>query len=283
RGWAIGFLLAGMLLRPRVKYVVPTGSQRVLVVAPHPDDETLACGGTMARHVAAGGRVCVLVVTDGGSSRAGGIARGEMRRLRQIEAKAAMQVLGGVDLVQSGLPEGRWSPGDLQPCLEALLRPELPAIVYAPSCVDFHPEHIKVASALAQALRALGGVTRPKIRVYELQVPLTPVLANVAVEVGGAAAVAKEQALARYRTQQSSFDWVPRHGRYLRALYRTRAPVEVFWEMHAESYCRLMELHARRGIYRSMRPRPFGDGLSWLMGLTERQRLKKLVRGQGVG
>src|SRR5215831_18965255 len=40
-------------------------SVRVLVVAPHPDDEVLGCGGTMARHAAAGDEVHVVVVTRG--------------------------------------------------------------------------------------------------------------------------------------------------------------------------------------------------------------------------
>lgn len=202
-----------------------------------------------------------------------------MRRLRDREAKAAIRALGRVDLVRLGLPEGRWSPGDLQPHLEALLQHERPDIIYAPSCVDFHPEHIKVAHTLARALRSVAGMTPARIRVYELQVPLTPVLVNVAVEVGGAGAARKVQALAEYKTQQGSFGWVPRHGRYLRRLYRSRGPVEVFWELDAMSYCRLMDLCMHSNKYRSLRPRPAGDGLAWLVGLRERRRLKKLLRG----
>ena len=38
---------------------------RILVVAPHPDDEILGCGGVMARHVAGGDEVHVAIVTRG--------------------------------------------------------------------------------------------------------------------------------------------------------------------------------------------------------------------------
>jgi LmbE family N-acetylglucosaminyl deacetylase len=198
-----------------------------------------------------------------------------------MEAILAVGALGPVELLQLGLPEGSWSPGDLQERLEDLLQRDQPTIIYAPSCVDFHPEHLKVARVLARTLQARRDVTHPKVRIYELQVPLTPVLANVAVEVGGRAAEKKATALAHYKTQQGSFGWVPRHSKYLRRLYRSRGPVEVFWELDSESYCRVMEVSPRRSKYRSIRPRPFGDGLAWLVGLRERRLPKKLSPGRG--
>ena len=42
---------------------------RVLVVAAHPDDEVLGCGGTIARHADAGDQVQVLIVVEGATSR----------------------------------------------------------------------------------------------------------------------------------------------------------------------------------------------------------------------
>lgn len=280
--WELVFLLTGKLLRPAAKRLVPGGSERVLVVAPHPDDETVGCGGTIARHIEARDQVRVLVVTDGGNSRAGGVERDEMRRLREMEAHAAMRALGTVDLVQLGLPEGSWTPDDLQRPLEAILRHGPPSLIYAPSCVDFHPEHVEVARVLAQALRPQASGTLPKVRVYEIQVPLTPALANVAIEVGGTAAAKKALALAEYRTQQGSLGCMTRHRRYLRRLYRSRAPVEVFWEMDSAQYCRLMEAGGRMGKYRGLRPRPFSDGLAWLAGSRERRQLMKLVRGKAA-
>ena len=282
-GWSALFLVAGLTLRLRSTKVTPAESDRVLVIAPHPDDETLGCGGTIARHVEAGSQVRVLIVTDGGNSRAGGISREEMRRLRAGEAMSAMEQLGVVDLLHMGLPEGRWAEHELQAMLEAQLSEYRSSLIYTTSCVDFHPEHRKVAGALAGALKHGGMSTHaayPKVRVYELQVPLTPILANVMVDICAGASARKTMALACYTTQQGSFAWTPRHAKYLRNLYGAPGPVEVFWELDADRFCNIMEAcEPTQAGFRSIRLRPFSDGLAWLVGWRARRRLKLLAEG----
>ncbi|HEX9991001.1 MAG TPA: PIG-L family deacetylase [Chloroflexia bacterium] len=278
--YAAGFTLVGRLLRPGVRLSPPTGRDRVLVIAPHPDDETLGCGGTIALHSRAGDHVCVLIVTDGASSRAGGLGREEMRRLRHDEAASAMSALAPVELIRLALPEGRWEPEDLQAPLSALIERLKPTLIYTTSCVDFHPEHLKVARVAAQALDALPERTEALIRIYELQVPLTPVLANVVVGIS-AAEGAKWRALAEYVTQAGSFEWVPRHARYLRKLYGMRSTIEVFWELRPGEYRLLMSRCAEvKPRFRSIRLRPFSDGLAWLMALRARVYLKGIAVGK---
>jgi LmbE family N-acetylglucosaminyl deacetylase len=276
-GWALGFAAAGRLLRPAIQPLTPGGTDRILVVAPHPDDETLACGGTILRHRRAGDVVCVLVVTDGGSSRAGGLRREQIRELRAREAAAAIAHLGPTTLVQFGLPEARWVRADLRARFAALLATFRPTIIYSPSAADFHPEHRRVAADLARALAGGAAPDCRAVRVYELQVPLTPLLANVLVDISEVEA-GKWRALDEYTTQRASFGWLPRHARYLRLLYRVRGTPEVFWELAPAQFCRLMAGYAAaRPIFRSIRLRPFGDGLAWLHGWGARRRLKRLA------
>ncbi|MDQ3929779.1 MAG: PIG-L family deacetylase [Chloroflexota bacterium] len=275
--YAAGFALVGRLLRPRMHLFTPTGNDRVLVIAPHPDDETLGCGGTIALHGRAGDHVCVLIVTDGGSSRAGGLGREEMRLLRHDEAARAMSALGPVELMRLGLPEGKWPPGELYSALSALMERLKPTLIYTTSCVDFHPEHLKVARVVAHALHTLPEGVETRLRIYELQVPLTPALANMAIDIS-AAEGAKERALAEYATQAGAFAWAPRHARYLRKLYGRRGTIEVFWELHPAEYRRLMSGFAEvKPRFRSIRLRPFSDGLAWLVGLRARIRLKRIT------
>src|SRR5215210_6180951 len=237
--WSLCFSSAGRFLRPSARMIVPDGSQRVLVIAPHPDDETLGCGGAIALHARVGDFVSVLIVTDGGSSMAGGLTRAQIRPLRRAEAEAAMVKLMPPATEQDhtlhllDFPEGMWSPEELQASLVGLLAQIKPTIIYTTSSIDFHPQHLMVAEALARSLAGAPGHTCRAIRVYELQVPLTPVLANVMLDISLVVA-SKAAALREYRTQRDSFHWVPRAARYLRGLYRVKGTIEVFWELEPE-------------------------------------------------
>jgi LmbE family N-acetylglucosaminyl deacetylase len=285
------FRMAGLLLRMRPVRLVPSGSDRVLVLAPHPDDETLGCGGTICRHVISGDQVCIVIVTDGGKSRAGGLNRETMIEMRREEARDAMSALldstsnalgthgaGGLRLVQLGLPEGEWNEQELAQHLGKLLEEFRPTIVYSTLRVDFHPEHLRVAAGFAKALSSSAGTYVERVRAYELQVPLTPMLANLISPVE-TTQQCKQEALAAYRTQSGSFLWVPRHNRYLRALYRSEGALELFWEMGPRQF---VALHANEGIavvhnFRSIRLRPFTDLAAWMVGIGKRRALRRLV------
>jgi LmbE family N-acetylglucosaminyl deacetylase len=73
---------------------------RVLVFSPHPDDEVIACGGTIARLAVEGARVGVVFATDGAMSHAAvlGIhtdpAPAELRTIRREEARRAAKAMG---------------------------------------------------------------------------------------------------------------------------------------------------------------------------------------------
>jgi LmbE family N-acetylglucosaminyl deacetylase len=65
-----------------------------VVFSPHPDDETLSCGGTILKKKLAGSDVKVYFMTDGGRSHPGLISEGELAQIRAAEAVAACRVLG---------------------------------------------------------------------------------------------------------------------------------------------------------------------------------------------
>ncbi|HEY0869329.1 MAG TPA: PIG-L family deacetylase [Acidothermaceae bacterium] len=160
--------------QPRL-VVLPPGS-RVLCVAPHPDDELLGCGGTLAKHRAAGHDVHVVFVTSGeGSAGAHGTRQSAVEQ-RETEAARAMQV---------ALPEAtsqflRLRDGcltDQRVALELALDDVIAAsgadLVYAPHPGERHGDHVAVSEALIRVLSARdAGPHVEHVAWYEVWSPL---------------------------------------------------------------------------------------------------------------
>ena len=274
--WAAVAWLAGRTLRLAPASAIATAGRprRVVVVAPHPDDETAGAGGVTALHLAAGDAVTVVVATDGGGSRAEGLGEAEIVRRRRGELEEAMAIFGVRQLVWLGLPEGRWRPSQGARALRPHVRDA--ELVYAPSCVDYHPEHVGVA-------RLVGDLVRPEqvVRVYELGVPLTPILANCVVDIGAVADL-KACALAAFRTQRLALAPLARRARYHARLHGVSA--EVFWELSGDRFARVMVAGDWRGgrpPFRGVRGRPFTGPLSDLAGLRRRLMLRRAAGAEG--
>jgi LmbE family N-acetylglucosaminyl deacetylase len=131
-------------------------ARRVLVVAPHPDDEVLTVGGLLAELSGAGADVEVLAVTDGEAAYEGIIDPNRLAAVRRDEQRQALNRLAGpeVGLRRLGLPDGGVA-GE-----EALLREAIAGevsrfdLVVAPWIHDHHPDHEACGRAARAACRA---------------------------------------------------------------------------------------------------------------------------------
>lgn len=138
---------------PAVLLAPPAG--RVLVLAPHADDESLGCGGAIALHHRQGDRVKVVIVTDGAAGDGLGYYAGhDYLVLRRVEARRAAAILGVEELVFWDYPDGQLADaGDLSGRLSALLETDRPDIVYRPSTLEVHPDHWALGVATEAALQ----------------------------------------------------------------------------------------------------------------------------------
>jgi LmbE family N-acetylglucosaminyl deacetylase len=278
--WRAGFEIASRLSRRTVERWSSTGGQRVWVIAPHPDDEAIGCASAMLLHRYRGDEVCVVYVTDGRRSQALGLGADTMAQLRQEEARKCAVLLGVVRYERLRLHEGDWQPEQLKGYLALLSNQFPPDIIYAPSRIDFHPEHFKVAHVLGTFLSEAQ--IQPLMRIYQIHVPLTSILVNLILDT---IRVRRQAASARmaYLSQIDSVARSRRMRRYARAYYRTYDEVEEFWQMSVKQYHILHSDNPQRWSsdkFRGIRYRSIDDPLAYWRGRSERRRLaKEFCRG----
>ncbi len=131
-----------------------------VLFAPHPDDETLGCGGLVAKKIAAGADVRFVFVTDGSASHAGHAAAGRLRERREDEARAAVSRLGA-DAGRATflrLPDGRAREHipEIAAAAASLLAIWQPECVLIPHRLDPTPDHVAVHAGVSAALRDHG-------------------------------------------------------------------------------------------------------------------------------
>lgn len=149
---------------------------RVLVLAPHADDEVLGVGGTIARHTARGDCVEVIVLTDGVCGTLDGAADSQLLDRRVAEARRGLERLRVTDVDFWGLPEGHAPDDDVLATLAMRLAMRVasarPEVVYAPWIGEEHRDHHQ-AARLARLGLALAGFEGFALG-YEVWTPLEP-------------------------------------------------------------------------------------------------------------
>jgi LmbE family N-acetylglucosaminyl deacetylase len=139
--------------------------QPILIVAPHPDDETLGCGGAITLLRSLGCRVRVLVISDGTKSHPNSrrYPPARLRAVREAETLAAMALLG---LDQTQVTFLRFPDGDIprQDTLninqaisicQAYLTEYVPKTIFLPYRFDPHPDHQATWQLIHQSLVCL--------------------------------------------------------------------------------------------------------------------------------
>jgi LmbE family N-acetylglucosaminyl deacetylase len=149
-------------------------SGSVLVVAPHPDDESIGCGGTICLHRLRGEPVRVVFLTSGERG-IEGLSAESACKLREDEAVEALAVLGveGMDFLR--LPDlgvsGVIEVGARR--LAAILQEHRPGVIYLPHPEEAHPDHEAALPLVRAGLALRGDGQGPELRGYEVWTPLT--------------------------------------------------------------------------------------------------------------
>lgn len=145
-------------------------AEPVLVIAPHPDDETLGCAGAIALLKHQGYTVKILVMSDGTQSHPNSLKYPALalRHLRESETRYAMRLLGVepshltfLQLLDGAVPKAgavNFSAAVNQCC--GYLANVIPKIIFAPWRSDPHPDHRATYQILQAALVQIQGCFR---------------------------------------------------------------------------------------------------------------------------
>jgi len=150
-----------------------TEGHKVLVVAAHPDDEVLGCGGTIANHSMAGDTVFILLLSNGVASRdIAEVALLEQQiQQRKVSAEKAAKVLGAQVLELLGYPDNRMDSVDLLDVVknvESYINGIHPDIVYTHHSSDVNIDHRIVHDAVIAACRPQPGESVKKLLFFEV-------------------------------------------------------------------------------------------------------------------
>jgi LmbE family N-acetylglucosaminyl deacetylase len=146
----------------------------VLVVAAHPDDEVLGCGGTIARLAGQGSKVHVLLLADGETSRrtgSGGAVTQPSVTARSAACEAARAILGYSTVEGVGLPDQRLDGLDLLDVVqrvEEVIERRRPAVVFAHHVGDVNLDHRVVHDAVVTACRPQPGNSVRELLFFEV-------------------------------------------------------------------------------------------------------------------
>lgn len=217
-------------------------SDRLLVVIPHPDDETLATGGLIQVAMAAGVPLRVLVATDGDNNpwpqrwlerrwHIGPADRARWGARRREEARQALSLLGiGEQEIRffgwpdQGLTDMLMRDSSAEEMLAAEISQFSPTTVALPSLSDRHPDHsaLRVMLEVALASTRLAKCRKLGYLVHGKRTGAS----SLSLQLDGAQQQAKRRALAAHATQLSL------SRRRMRALCERVEQFEAEWEEH---------------------------------------------------
>lgn len=220
----------------------PPVGEKILVLAPHPDDETLGCGGTIYLLVKAKKQVKVVFLTSGDKAEPlhplSAKKHGEQHitdysLMREKEAIKALKVLQVFDCEFLRFPDRELSAcsrSALQKIVQ-ILREYVPDAIYSPSPLDLNPDHRATAAFAIEMHRTMAqsGMAGHLI-FYEVTVPLRPnLLVDISTSYGR-----KKKAMKKYASQLKLNNYlghVTAVNIFRTLTVRGTKYIEAFWHM----------------------------------------------------
>ncbi|MBH0230707.1 PIG-L deacetylase family protein [Halobacillus yeomjeoni] len=179
-------------------------ARKVLLLAPHVDDETIGAGGTLMKHAKEGAETHVAFLTDG----SGSFTKGEKEALvsaRKKEAEKVQELLGLTSIDFYDAKDGQLTSDEpTRAWVRKKIESIQPEVIYAPVFVDCHPDHITTAQLVRDVVDEIQGYS-PVIRLYEINTLLPKEEINCIVDISDFVS-RKKQTIDVFQSQTIDFD-----------------------------------------------------------------------------
>jgi Uncharacterized proteins, LmbE homologs len=207
-------------IQPFLNYSIPKEdalpAKKVLVIAPHQDDEAIGCAGTIIKHVQSGGSVEIAFCTFDTSA-----------RMKESEKAASIMGSKRNHFLQFPL-RSLDSNKDFQENLIKLFKKTNPEIVFMPFWFDNHPDHRAVSKALIKIKKHIK--LNFMVYAYSVWAPLNP---NCIIDISDVWEE-KKKTIECYKTQLASRDYV----RIAQGLNQYWGEIKTHGMKYAESFFR---------------------------------------------
>ncbi|MCU1350701.1 MAG: hypothetical protein JWO56_3731 [Acidobacteria bacterium] len=201
--------------------------ERLLVLAPHPDDEAIGCGGLVAQHLREGRKVHVAIVTNG--------AEAGDSTIREEESRRGLALLGpGIELEFYRFPDRHLAvrTEELLAKLHNTLLAFPADLIAVPSPVEIHPDHLVLSRTFCELVQRdpsiFADLAVTRVAFYEVSQPIRP---NALVDISDVAEQ-KFAAIAAHESQLAFRDYAA----YARGLNVYRAMTLPPAAKYAEGY-----------------------------------------------
>ncbi len=228
---SIGFqaFLSSYSKNIRLKILEKPKSGRVLVLAPHPDDEAIGLGGTIIKHIDSGDKLKIVYLTDNKKNRA----------LRAKEAKKAAHIMGVKQIEFCHFKDGKLfaTKKEIKKILSILLKFK-PKIIYVPFFLDPHPDHQMTARILKEVFKK----SNLKAEIYSYEI-WTPLLANRIIKIDDVISQ-KILAIKAYKSQNKERGYLGATlglNSYRAGMHNAGDKAEAFFKAGSELYISIIE------------------------------------------
>jgi len=211
--------------------------QKILILAPHQDDEVLGCGCLIRKSLQKGSQVKCIYITDGSQSFSDKLSSKGLVEARMEEAIKLAKHIGMEEPIFLGCPDSTLSPNDKNAIndIVKVIEEFKPDAIFIPYFLDGHRDHTATSGLYLSSIDLLTGHMNFETYCYEINSPISACGVTHYVDCTNYMQ-AKKDDMKFYDSQSMSFESIFLMDRLNRILVGTKEGAELFRKINLTAY-----------------------------------------------